>query len=76
LKIIFEKGIAHENIIVTLNALTIHSPQIAKANDFTIKNARFSTNMFCSTSSFLKGSFEAKNSNIEKLEIKDIFFAN
>jgi hypothetical protein len=37
LKIIFEKGIAHENIIVTLNVLTIHSPQIAKANDFTIK---------------------------------------
>jgi len=36
LKIIFEKGIAHEDIIVTLNTLTTHSPQIAKANDFSL----------------------------------------
>jgi hypothetical protein len=36
LKIIYEKGIAHEVIIVTLNALTTHSPQIAKANDFSL----------------------------------------
>jgi len=36
LKIIFEKGITHEDIIVTLNTLTTHSPQIAKANDFSL----------------------------------------
>jgi hypothetical protein len=43
---------------------------------FIIKNIRFSTNTFCSTSFFLKGSFEAKKSNMEELEIKDLFFAN
>jgi hypothetical protein len=35
-KIIFEKEITHESIIVTLNTLTMHSPQIAKANDFSL----------------------------------------
>jgi hypothetical protein len=74
LKIIFEKGIAQEDIIATLNILTTHSPQIAKAsNFFTIKSARFPTNIFCSTSSFLKGSFEAKNLNMEEMEIRDLF---
>jgi len=43
---------------------------------FTIESARFSTNTFCSTSSFSKGSFEAKNSNMEKLQIRDLLFAN
>jgi hypothetical protein len=32
--------------------------------------------MFCPTSSFLKGSFEAKKSNMEELEIKDLFFVD
>jgi hypothetical protein len=32
--------------------------------------------MFYSTSSFLKESFEAKNSNMEELEIRDLFFAD
>jgi hypothetical protein len=36
LKIIFKKGIAHEDIIVTLNDLTTHYPQITKANDFSL----------------------------------------
>jgi hypothetical protein len=36
LKIIFKKGIAHEDIIITLNTLTTLSPQIAKANDFSL----------------------------------------
>jgi hypothetical protein len=36
LKIKFEKGITHKDIIVTLNASTTHSPQIAKANDFSL----------------------------------------
>jgi len=36
LKIIFKKGIAHKDIIVTLNTLTTHSPQIAKASDFSL----------------------------------------
>jgi hypothetical protein len=36
LKIILEKGITHEEIIVTLNVLTTHSSQIAKANDFSL----------------------------------------
>jgi hypothetical protein len=77
LKIIFEKGIAQEDIIATLNVLTTHSPQIAKAsNFFAIKSARFSTNIFCSTSSFLKGSFEAKIFNMEEMEIRDLFFVD
>jgi hypothetical protein len=36
LKIIFEKGITHEDIIVTLNTLIAHFPQIAKENDFSL----------------------------------------
>jgi hypothetical protein len=36
LKIIFEKGIAHEDIIIVLNTLTTHFPQIAKENDFSL----------------------------------------
>jgi hypothetical protein len=32
----FEKGIAHEDIIITLNILTTHSPQIIKASDFSL----------------------------------------
>jgi hypothetical protein len=35
-EIIFDKGIAHKDIIVTLNALTTHFPQIANANDFSL----------------------------------------
>jgi hypothetical protein len=31
--------------------------------------------IFCFTSSFLKGSLEAKNSNMEELEILVFFFA-
>ncbi len=41
---------------------------------FTIKSARFLTNIFYSTSSILKGCFEAKNSDIKELEIRDLFF--
>jgi hypothetical protein len=29
-------GIAHKDIIVTLNILTTHSPEIAKTNDFSL----------------------------------------
>ncbi len=36
MKIIFKKGITHEDIIVTLNALVTHFPQIAKTNDFSL----------------------------------------
>ncbi len=43
---------------------------------FIIKSARFSTKFFCSTSSFLNESFKTKNSNIEKLKIRNLFFAN
>jgi hypothetical protein len=32
----FKKVIAHKDIIVTLNILTTHSPQIEKANDFSL----------------------------------------
>jgi hypothetical protein len=54
----FEKGIEHEGIIATPNALTTHSLQIARASDFSIsKNVRFSTNTFYSTSFFLEGIF-------------------
>jgi hypothetical protein len=35
-KIIFERGIAHEDIIATLNTLITHSPQIAKVSDFSL----------------------------------------
>jgi hypothetical protein len=41
-----------------------------------IKNARISINNFCSTSSFLKGSFETKNLDMEELEIKYFFCRN
>jgi len=40
LKIIFEKGIAHNDIFVTLNVLTTHFPQIAKANEFSLLNVQ------------------------------------
>jgi len=40
LKIIFEKGIAHNDIIITLNVLTTHFPQIAKANEFSLLNVQ------------------------------------
>ncbi len=77
MKIIFEKGIAHEDIIVTLNVSTTHSPQIAKANDFSLLKVQdFPQTFFCSTSSFLKGSFEAENSNMEELEIRDLLFVD
>jgi hypothetical protein len=36
LKIIFKKGIEHKDIIVTLNTLSPHFPQIAKASDFSL----------------------------------------
>jgi hypothetical protein len=36
LKTILEKGITNKDIIVTLNTLTTHLPQIAKANDFSL----------------------------------------
>jgi len=42
----------------------------------TIKSARFSINIFSSTSSFLKGSFEAKNPNMEELKIFALFCAS
>jgi hypothetical protein len=32
----FEKENAHEDIILTLNILITHSPQIVKANDFSL----------------------------------------
>jgi len=35
-KIIFKKGIEHENIIATLNVLTTYVLQIAKASDFSL----------------------------------------
>jgi hypothetical protein len=35
-KIIFEKGSAHKDIIATINVLTTCSLQIAKANDFSL----------------------------------------
>jgi hypothetical protein len=35
-KTIFEEGIAHNDIIITLNASTTHSSQIAKASDFSL----------------------------------------
>jgi hypothetical protein len=35
-KTIFEEGIAHKDIIITLNASTTHSPQIAKLRDFSL----------------------------------------
>ncbi len=36
LKRIFEKGIAHKDIVVTLNVVTTHSSQIEKENDFSL----------------------------------------
>jgi hypothetical protein len=36
IEIIFKKGIAHKDIIVTLNVFITHYPQITKANDFSV----------------------------------------
>jgi hypothetical protein len=47
LKTNFKKGIAHKDIIATLNTLTTHSPQIAKTSDFSLlKEQDFSQTSF------------------------------
>jgi hypothetical protein len=39
-KIIFKKGIEHEDMIATLNALTTYVLQIANASDFSLLKVR------------------------------------
>jgi hypothetical protein len=39
-KTIFKKGIKHEDIIATLNILTTHFQQIAKASDFSLSKVQ------------------------------------
>jgi hypothetical protein len=74
-KTIFKNGIEH--IIATPNDLTTHFVQIVEASDFSLSKVQdFPQTFFCSTSSFLKGYFEAKNSSMEELEICALFFAN
>jgi hypothetical protein len=80
-KTVFENHFQEWNCIWGHNYNTKHFNNTLSTNCkgkwlFTIKSPRFSTNIFCSTSSFLKGIFEAKNSNMEKLEIRGLFFAN
>jgi hypothetical protein len=58
-KTIFKNGIEH--IIATPNDLTTHFVQIVEASDFSLSKVQdFPQTFFCSTSSFLKGYFEAK----------------
>ncbi len=74
---VFGKGIEHKDIIATPNALTTHFVQITKASDLSLSKVQdFSQTFFCSTSSFLKGSFEPKNSGMEELKICTLFFAS
>jgi hypothetical protein len=61
------KEIEVEDPNASLNALITHSPQIVKANGLLqFKSARFSKKLYCSTSSFLKGSLEMKKSEIDE----------
>jgi len=61
------KGIEVEDPNASLNALITHSPQIVKTNGLLqIKSATFSKKLYCSTSSFLKSSLEAKKSEIDE----------
>jgi len=80
-KTVFENNFWEWNCTWRHNCNTKHFNHTLSTNCkgkwfFTIKSPRFFTNIFCSTSSFLKGSFEAKNSNMEELEIRGLFFAN
>jgi hypothetical protein len=80
-KTMFENNFREGNYIQGHNHNTKHFNHTLSTNCkgkwfFIIKSARFSTNIFCSKSSFLKGSFEAKNSNMEELQIRDLLFAN
>jgi hypothetical protein len=61
------KGVEVEDPNASLNALITHSPQIVQTNGLLqIKSARFSKKIYCSTSSFLKGSLEVKKSEIDE----------
>jgi hypothetical protein len=63
----FMKGIEIEDPNANLNALITHFPQILKANDLLqIKSATFSKKLYCSTSSFLKGSLEVKKIELDE----------
>ncbi len=55
LKIIFDKGIEHKDIIVTLNTLITHSAKIAKPSDFSqLKVQDFPTTSFAPHHPFLR----------------------
>ncbi len=80
-KIMFENNFWKGNCTWGHNYITKHFNHTLSTNCkgkwfFIIKNVRFFENIFCCTSSFLKGIFEAKNSDMEKLEIRDLFFTN